>query len=114
MGGTTHPYWMARLAGEASYDAAGGELVGAGGNRLCYTATDNLKLAQLVGWTPAEVIALVDDAGLAFDPATGAGVTLHLLGAVPGFGKLGATCIAGSPEAAGDLYVELVDQLAGG
>ncbi len=114
MGGTTHPYWMARLAGGASYDAAGGELVGAGGNRLCYTATDNLKLAQLVGWTPAEVITLVDDAGLAFDPATGTGVTLHLLGAVPGFGKLGATCIAGSPEAAGDLYVELVDQLAGG
>ena len=114
MGGTTHPYWMARLAGGASYDRAGGELVGAGGNRLCYTATDNLKLAQLVGWQPADVIALVDDAGLAFDPSTGTGVTLHLLGAVTAFGKLGATCIAGSPETAGDLYVELVDQLAGG
>ncbi|HVL07271.1 MAG TPA: peptide ligase PGM1-related protein [Acidimicrobiales bacterium] len=114
MGGTTHPYWMARLAGEASYDPASGELVGAGGNRLCYTATDNIKLAQLEGWKPADVIALTDDAGLAFDPATGVGVTLHLLGAVGGYGKLGATCIAGSPEAAGDLYVALVDQLAGG
>ena len=111
MGGTTHPYWMARLAGEAAYDPASGELVAAGGNRLCYTATDNLKLAHLVGRRPADVIALVDDAGLAFDPATGTGVTLHLLGGVPGFGKFGATCIAGSPEAAGDLYVELVAQL---
>ena len=114
MGGTTHPYWMARLAGAASYDPVGGELIGAGGDRLCYTATDNLKLAQLVGRGPADVIALVDDAGLAFDPSTGTGVTLHLLGAVPGYGKLGATCIAGSPEAAGDLYVELVAQLSGG
>jgi hypothetical protein len=113
MGGTTHPYWMARLAGQATYDA-GGELVAAGGNRLCYTATDNIKLAQLEGWRPADVIRLVDGAGLAFDPSTGTGVTLHLLGAVPGYGKLGATCIAGSPEAAGDLYVELVNQLAGG
>ena len=109
MGGTTHPYWMARLAGGASYDAETNELVAP---RLCYTATDNLKLPQLVGWAPADVIGLVDDAGLAFDPATGRGVTLHLLGALTGHGKLGATCIAGSPEAAGDLYVELVAMLS--
>jgi len=102
---------MARLAGGATYDAESGELVAAGGRRLYYTATDNLKLSRLVGWKPADVIALVDGAGLAFDPATGTGVTLHLLGAVPGFGKLGATCIAGSPEAADDLYAELVEVL---
>jgi len=111
MGGTTHPYWMARLAGGATYDAESGELVAAGGRRLCYTATDNLKLSRLLGWKPADVIALVDGAGLAFDPATGTGVTLHLLGAVPDFGKLGATCIAGTPEAADDLYAELVEVL---
>lgn len=114
MGGTTHPYWMARLAGDASYDPASGELVGAGGRRLCYTATDNLKLPRLVGWAPADVIDVVDRAGLAFDPSTGMGVTLHLLGAVNGYGKLGATCVAGSPEAAGDLYVELVAHLGAG
>ncbi len=118
MGGTTHPYWMARLAGEATYDPVAGELVVGGGRRLCYTATDNLRLSQLVGWKPAEVIALVDDAGLAFDPSAGAGVTLHLLGAVPSYGKLGATCIASSPEAADELYVQLVaaltDRASGG
>jgi hypothetical protein len=108
MGGTTHPYWMARLAGGATYDGDAGELVAGDGRRLCYTATDNLKLPRLVGTKPADVIALVDDAGLAFDPSTGTGVTLHLLGALPGHGKLGATCIAGSPEAADELYVELV------
>ncbi|HVL06078.1 MAG TPA: peptide ligase PGM1-related protein, partial [Acidimicrobiales bacterium] len=111
MGGTTHPYWMARLAAGSSYDPVANELVGP---TICYTATDNIKLAQLVGSTPAEVIRLVDDAGLAFDPSTGTGVTLHLLGAVHGYGKLGATCIAGSPEAAGGLYVELVGRLTAG
>ncbi len=112
MGGTTHPYWMARLAGGASYDPVDGELVTPAGRRLCYTATDNLKLAHLVGWKPADVIALVDDAGLAFDRAAGAGVTLHLLGAVPGHGKLGATCIAGTPEDADEVYARLVAALA--
>jgi hypothetical protein len=61
--------------------------------------------------TPAEVIAAVDEAGLAFDPSTRTGVTLHLLGAVPGYGKLGATCMAATAEAADDLYVALVDLL---
>lgn len=111
LGGTTHPYWMARLAGGAAYDRAAGELVRADGRRLCYTATDNLKLARLVGSKPAEVIALVEDAGLAFEPAAGAGVAVHLLAAVPGHGKLGATCIAGTPDDADELYARLVTAL---
>jgi len=112
MGGTTHPYWMARLAGGATYDPVDGELVAGDGHRLCYTATDNLKLPGLVGSKPADVIALVEETGLAFDPSSGTGVTLHLLGAVPGYGKLGATCVAGTPEAADELYVKLVAALA--
>ena len=74
--------------------------------------TDNLKAERLVGATPAEVIARVDEAGLAFDPALGTGVTVHLLGAIHGYGKMGATCIAHSPDAASDLYARLVTLLA--
>jgi biotin carboxylase len=110
MGGTSHPYWMARLATGGAYDAATGELVAAGVPKS-YMATDNLKISRLAGWEPAAVIAAVDGAGLAFDPASGTGVTLHLLGAVPGHGKLGATCIADSPDEADDLYVRLVATL---
>ncbi len=113
MGGTSHPYWMARLVTGGAYDVTTGELV-ADGRSKCYTATDNLKLAQLAGSDPAGVIAAVDRAGLAFDPSTATGVTLHLLGAVPGHGKMGATCIADSPEAADDLYVRLVAALTAG
>lgn len=110
LGGTTHPYWMARLATGATYDPVAGEFVTADGPRR-YTATDNLKSKHLAELAPADVIAMVDGAGLAFDAATGTGVTLHLLGAVPGYGKLGATCIAATPEAADDLYLRLVDLL---
>ena len=106
MGGTTHPYWMARLATGATYDPARGELVAAGGP-VSYLATDNLKSQHLADLTPADVIGRVDRAGLAFDPSTGTGATLHLLGAVPGYGKMGATCIAGSAEAAEELYRQL-------
>ncbi|HVF13002.1 MAG TPA: peptide ligase PGM1-related protein, partial [Acidimicrobiales bacterium] len=103
VGGTTHPYWMARLTTGGTYDRTRGELI-AGGVAKSYMATDNLKIARLAGSSPAGVIAAVDHAGLAFDPSTGTGVTLHLLGGVPGHGKLGATCVANSPEAADDTY----------
>ena len=36
-----------------------------------------------------------------------------LLGAVPGHGKLGATCIAGTPEDADEVYARLVAALTG-
>ena len=106
LGGTTHPYWMTRLVTGAAYDTASGELVAAGRPKR-YVATDNLRSERLVGRTPAEVIAAVDRAGIAFDQATGTGVALHLLGALPRFGKMGATCIAGSLDDAERLSREL-------
>lgn len=106
MGGTSHPYWTARLLTGSAYDPATGELT-AGGRATSYVATDNMKSPRLVGRTPADVIAAVDRAGLAFDPATGTGVALHLLGAVTRFGKMGATCIAPTLAAADALAAEV-------
>jgi len=107
MGGTTHPYWMARLLTGATYDPGSGELVAPGGQSVSYVATDNLKSQRLTGRTPADVIEAVDRAGLSYDPATRSGAALHLLGAVPGFGKMGATCIAGTLDEADQLAEEL-------
>ncbi len=109
LGGTTHPFWMARLATGASYDLTTGELRRPDGGARYYVATDNLKSTQLKGQRPADVIALVDRAGLAYDTATATGIALHLLGAVTVAGKLGATCIGDSPEAADALYRNLLD-----
>ena len=112
LGGTTHPFGMARMATGARSHAATG-LHTVDGDRV-YVSTDNLKEPTLVGVTPGEVIARVDDAGLAFDPATKAGVTLHLLGAVEQYGKLGAICIAPSHEAAERMLSELTALLRAG
>jgi hypothetical protein len=112
MGGTTHPFWMARLATGGHYDAATGDLMVAG-RAKAYVATDNLKSPALVGRSPASVIATVAGAGLAFDPATATGTTLHLLGALPRYGKVGATCIADSPLEAEVLYQRVAALLVG-
>jgi len=106
MGGTTHPYWMTRLATGGTYDVASGELL-AGGVPKRYVATDNLKSERLVGRTPADVIEAVDRAGIAYDPATATGVCLHLMGAIPRFGKMGATCIGDTLEDAEQRSAEL-------
>jgi pheganomycin biosynthesis PGM1-like protein/pre ATP-grasp domain-containing protein/ATP-grasp domain-containing protein len=109
LGGTTHPFWMARLATGATYDLASGELRLPDGEVRYYLATDNLKSTRLKGRRPADVISLVDRSGLAYDKASATGIALHLLGALPSTGKLGATCIAGTPEAADVLYRSLLD-----
>ena len=111
MGGTTHPYWMTRLATRGAYDQDSGELWVPGGGTRCYMATDNIKSASLLGCRPAEVIERIDDAGLAYDPSTAIGATLHLLGALAGAGKMGVTCIAGTHEEADDLYRRFLDAL---
>ena len=109
LGGTTHPFWMARLATGSRYDLASGELRRPDGDARSYVATDNLKSDRLRGRGPGEAISLIDESGLAYDPASGCGVALHLLGAVPVAGKFGATCIAESASAADDLYRALLE-----
>ena len=109
LGGTTHPFWMARLATGSRYDLFTGELRRPDGEARSYVATDNLKSSRLKGRSPAEVISEVDRSGLAFDTDSGTGVALHLLGALPTTGKLGATCIAATPEAADEQYRALLD-----
>jgi len=102
MGGTTHPYWMVRLATGAKWDPAAGQLA-VDGRRLFYTATDNLKSARLVGSDPGKVIEAIASRGLALEPGGDAGVALHLLGALHDHGKMGMTCVAGSVEEADEL-----------
>jgi hypothetical protein len=94
------------------YDAGSGQLV-AGGRAKSYVATDNIKSPNLVGWSPSKVIDAVEGSGLGFDRVSGVGVTLHLLGALPGYGKMGMTCIADSIGEAEDLYRRATALLSG-
>jgi hypothetical protein len=110
VGGTTHPFAMARLATGGTYDPSTDELV-VRGRPKCYVATDNLKSERYVGLEPFAVIDAVEQAGLGFDASSATGVTLHLLGALGRHGKMGATCIADAPGDAESLYAALVATL---
>lgn len=115
LGGTTHPFLMAQLVTRGIYDESTGELV-ADGRPKVYLATDNLKSERFVGLESEQVIAALDRAGVGFDPGTRTGVTLHLLGAIKRFGKLGMVCIGDTHEEADQLYevaLAVIDELAG-
>jgi hypothetical protein len=111
VGGTTHPFMMARLATEGTYDRATGDLV-CDGVRKYYISSDNLKSDAFIGLEPADVIAAIRARGLAFDLHSRTGATLHLFGALRAHGKLGTVCIANSPEDADILYREVVAAIA--
>ena len=110
VGGTTHPFGMASLVTEGRYDPAGGHLVAAG-RAKSYLATDNLKSASLVGRQPQEVIDRVARLGLAYDARRRTGATMHLLGALREYGKMGVTCIGDTEEEARERYREVVAAL---
>ena len=107
LGGTTHPFLMAKGVTGGTYDEKTGELLVEGRPRS-YVSTDNLKSEAYKRLTPKVAIAALDDAGLAFDPSTCSGAILHLLGALQAYGKLGVLCIAPGREAADDLYADVV------
>jgi hypothetical protein len=106
MGGTTHPFMTASRVTQGTYDASSGQLM-ADGHPKHYVASDNLKSKHLVGLQPADLIDTIDASGLAFDQTSNTGATLHLLGAVTRYGKLGTVCIANSAEEADALYKEI-------
>jgi hypothetical protein len=110
VGGTTHPFRMASLVTEGSYDFSTGELM-ADGQAKFYVGTDNLKSESYVGMTPGDALRALSDAGLTYDPVSRTGATLHLLGALREYGKLGALCIANSYEGAEELYESVVTTL---
>lgn len=115
LGGTSHPFYMARFATGGTYDAATGELLVDGSSRA-YVATDNLKSAAYKSIGVARLLEELRHRDLAFDRSSRTGVTLHLLGALNEHGKLGATCIARSLEGAEGLYADLaatLDELSG-
>jgi hypothetical protein len=114
LGGTTHPYLMAKYVTGGEFDLATGRLM-VDGAPSYYVSSDNLKDARYEGLLPEELIRALDDSGLAFDPATNVGITLHLLGALKRFGKVGAVCIGSSRSEADDLFDRfnaVLDELA--
>jgi len=103
-GGTTHPYMALRAITTGQLDQATGLFLAPTGQPLHYRATDNLVDPQLRGLLPADLIDIVAEASLHYDPARLRGSVFHLLGCLSEFGKLGMTCVATSPTEADQVY----------
>ena len=110
LGGTTHPFLMARHITGGDYDQGSGELLVDGATRV-YKASDNIKSERYLKLSPAQVIAAVADAGLAYDPGSKTGATLHLLGAIPRYGKFGLVCIAPTHAEADELHDRVLERI---
>jgi hypothetical protein len=106
MGGTSHPFYMARFVTGGHYDEATGHLA-VDGHPKFYVASDNLKSETLKGVTPADAIRALQRAGISYDHTGKTGVTLHLLGALEHYGKLGCVAIGDTREQADALYNEV-------
>ncbi len=113
-GGTTHPYLALSAITAGALDRASGLYRSPTGVPLYYEATDNLFDPGLRGLLPIDLIDIVAEAGLHFDPARLRGSVFHLLGCLSEYGKLGMTCIGRSPEEAAVVYRDTQHQLLRG
>ena len=103
-GGTTHPYLALSAISGGSLDPASGMYHAPSGHQLHYRATDNLTAPELRGLLPVDLVDIVTEAGLHFDPAKLRGSVFHLLGCLSEYGKLGMTCIGRSAAEAAAVY----------
>jgi hypothetical protein len=110
-GGTTHPYMALCAITAGRLDPASGLYLSPTGEPLHYVATDNFCDSRLQGLLPVDLIDIVAEAGLHYDPARLRGSVFHLLGCLSEFGKLGMTCIGRSPEQAEEVYEATCRQL---
>jgi hypothetical protein len=110
-GGTTHPYVALRAITSGQLDLRTGAFLSPTGQALHYRATDNLTDPRLRGLLPADLVDVVAEADLHYDPARLRGSVFHLLGCLSEFGKLGMTCIGRSPEEAAAVYDATAERL---
>ncbi len=103
--GTRHGFDLATTLLGAIPDADGELRVD--GERRVYLTADSIVSERYRMLRPRELIAAVEHSPLHYDPIRKQGVVLHLLSALPTFGKFGAVCVADSTEAAQRLLDDL-------
>jgi len=103
-GGTTHPTMALRAITTGELDPATGLFLSPTGQPLHYRATDNLTDPDLRGLLPMDLMDIVAEAGLHYDPARLRGSVFHLLGCLSEYGKIGMTCIGRSDREAAAVY----------
>jgi len=115
-GGTTLPFQMLQFLTDGRYDAERCEFLTPTGQRRVYRATDNLCRPEYRRLTPDDLVDLIVEHRLHFEPTRQQGVVFNLIGALSEFGKLSLVSIADTPENADELYrrtVAVIDREVG-
>lgn len=113
-GGTTHPMMALRAITTGALDPTSGLFLSPTREPLHYRATDNLTDPNLHGLLPMDLIDIVAEAGLHYDPARLRGSVFHLLGCLSEYGKLGMTCVGRSDAEAQVVFDATASQLLRG
>jgi hypothetical protein len=99
-GGTTLPLQMLQYLTDGHYCEDSARFITPLGAERCYQASDNLVSPRYRGLLPEDLIDLLVEHELHFDPARQQGLVFNLIGALSEHGKLGLVSIADTPQAA--------------
>jgi hypothetical protein len=103
-GGTTHPFLTLQYLTDGIYDAETGQFTTELGERRYYVASDHIESDTYRIFTPEDLLDLISVHRLTFDQTCQTGLILHMFSGVGQLGRLGATCIHGTPQRARGLY----------
>jgi hypothetical protein len=107
-GGTTHPFLTLQYLTDGTYDAETGEFMTERGERRYYVASDHVESPAYRIFTAEDLLDLISVHRLTFDQTCQTGLVLHMFSGVGQLGRLGVTCIHGTPARARGLYDDFV------
>ena len=102
-GGTTHPTQTLVALTEGKYDPVRVRF-DVDGTPKHYVATDHLETPGLQSLTPDDVLDIIGENGLGWDPISRTGLVFHMISGTGVAGRLGVTAIADSPSMSDALY----------
>lgn len=111
MGGGTAPLMFLDGLTEGRYEPEAGRYVTPDGRPQCYVSSDRLQHQSYRELGSDGVLDVAFGEGLLYTSTEARGAVLHMLGAVPTFGKLGAVMIGRTIESAKEQYRRLVAAL---
>jgi PGM1 C-terminal domain len=115
-GGTTHPNFALTTLTDGAYEPLSAEYRTRFGDIKHYAATDHLDSVAYQSLTPDDLLDVVAERGLGWDPDAETGVVLHMVSALAVAGRIGLTAIGDDLEQARGLYYKVkaaLDEAAG-
>ncbi len=112
-GGTTHPFLTLQYLTDGLYDPDTGQYSTERGERRFYVASDHIESPAYRIFTAEALLDLISVHRLTFDQTCQTGLVLHMFSGVGQLGRLGVTCIHGTPQRARQLYDDFVAMLDG-